>query len=263
MPTRPLFIAGNWKMNPATSEAAVALAAAVKAGVGQATNVRVAVCPPAVFLHAVDRELTNAPIGLGAQNMHWKPEGAYTGEISGAMLNDAGCTHVILGHSERRHGLGETDAQVNAKLHAALQVGLIPIVCIGETREQRESGQTEDVVSGQLMGSLAGLTSSQMAGLVLAYEPVWAIGTGLTATPFQAQDVHAYIRNWLTNFFDEATAGRVIVQYGGSVKPDNACELLSCPDIDGALVGGASLKATDFLGIFKAAQEAAAAKADV
>src|SRR3954463_10901461 len=130
---RVLFIAGNWKMNPPTAEAASALATAVKAGVGQATDVRVAVCPPAVFLHEVDRTLAGSPIGLGAQNMHWKPDGAFTGELSGAMLNDAGCTHVILGHSERRHGLGETDAQVNAKLHAALGVGLIPIVCIGET----------------------------------------------------------------------------------------------------------------------------------
>src|SRR6476660_1329837 len=177
---RPLFIAGNWKMNPSTVEAAVTLAEAVKAGVGQMTDVRVAVCPPAVFLHQVDAVLAGSPIGLGAQNMHWKPDGAYTGEISGAMLNDAGCTHVILGHSERRHGLGETDAQVNAKLHAALAVGLIPIVCIGETQQEREGGQTEDVVAGQMTGSLAGLSAEQMAGVVLAYEPVWAIGTGLT-----------------------------------------------------------------------------------
>jgi len=256
---RVLFIAGNWKMNPPTSEAASALAEAVKAGVGQATDVRVAVCPPSVFLDAVDRVLSGSPIGLGGQNMHWKAEGAYTGELSGAMLNDVGCTHVILGHSERRHGLGETDAQVNAKLHAALGAGLIPIVCIGETREEREAGQTEDVVTGQLTGSLAGLSPEQMAGVVLAYEPVWAIGTGLTATPEQAQDVHAFIRRWLESTFDAATAARVVVQYGGSVKPDNAAELLACPDIDGALVGGASLKAADFLGIIKAAQGVAAA----
>jgi triosephosphate isomerase (TIM) len=260
MPPRTLFIAGNWKMNPSTTEAALGLASAIKTGVGHATDVRVALCPPSVFLHAVDRELEGSPIGLGAQNMYWKTEGAYTGELSGAMLNDAGCTHVILGHSERRHGMGETDAQVNAKLHTALGVGLIPIVCVGELREERESMQTEDVVSGQLLGSLAGLSPAQMGRIVLAYEPVWAIGTGLTATPQQAQDVHAYIRKWLANFFDEATADRVVVQYGGSVKPDNAGELLSCPDIDGALVGGASLKAADFLGIFKAAQEASASK---
>jgi triosephosphate isomerase len=255
MATRPLFIAGNWKMNPPTADAAVALAEEVKAGVGQEAAVRVAVCPPAVFLHRVDAVLANTPIGLGAQNMHWKPDGAYTGEISGAMLQDAGCTHVILGHSERRHGLGETDAQVNAKLHAALGVGLIPIVCIGETRQEREADQTEDVVAGQLTGSLAGLSDEQMAGVVLAYEPVWAIGTGLTATPPQAQAAHEFIRDWLTKLFGEATAARVVVQYGGSVKPDNAGELLGCPDIDGALVGGASLKAADFLGIVRAAQD--------
>lgn len=257
---RSLFIAGNWKMNPSTREAAIALAEGVKAGVGQEAEVRVALCPPSVFLHAVDQVLEGSPIGLGAQNMHWKPEGAFTGECSGAMLHDAGCTHVILGHSERRHGMGETDAQVNAKLHAALGVGLIPIVCVGETREEREAGQTEDVVQGQLVGSLAGLSSAQMAGIVLAYEPVWAIGTGLTATPEQAQEVHFFIRKWLTENFDEATAERVVVQYGGSVKADNASDLLARPDIDGALVGGASLKTADFLGIIVAARSATAVK---
>jgi triosephosphate isomerase len=239
---RTIFIAGNWKMNPVSSTAAVALADAVKAGVGQAADVMVAVCPPAVFLHAVDSTLSGSPVGLGGQNMHWKPEGAYTGEISGAMLNDAGCTHVILGHSERRHGMGETDAQVNAKLHAALAAKLIPIVCIGETEQERD----------------AGLSPEQMAGVVLAYEPVWAIGTGRTATPAQAQEVHRLIRNRIEQSFGEATAARVVVQYGGSVKPDNAADLLACPDIDGALVGGASLKASDFLAIFEAAREVTA-----
>jgi triosephosphate isomerase len=256
-PARALFIAGNWKMNPPTSAAAVALARAVKAGVGQAADVRVAICPPAVYLERIDEVLTGSPVGLGAQNMHWKTDGAHTGEISGAMLNDAGCTHVILGHSERRRGLGETDAQVNAKLHAALAAGLIPIVCIGEMQDERVAGQTEDVVEGQLTGSLAGLAPEQMAAAVLAYEPVWAIGTGLTATPRQAQAAHAFIRGWLSRTFGPATAERVVVQYGGSVKPDNAVDLLSCPDIDGALVGGASLKADDFLAIVKAAQQVA------
>jgi triosephosphate isomerase len=255
---RTIFLAGNWKMNPVSSAAAVALADAVKAGVGQAADVMVAVCPPAVFLHAVDSTLSGSPVGLGGQNMHWKPEGAYTGEISGAMLNDAGCTHVILGHSERRHGMGETDAQVNAKLHAALAAKLIPIVCIGETEQERDADQTEDVVIGQLSGSLAGLSPEQMAGVVLAYEPVWAIGTGRTATPAQAQEVHRLIRNRIDQSFGEATAARVVVQYGGSVKPDNAADLLACPDIDGALVGGASLKASDFLAIFEAAREVTA-----
>jgi triosephosphate isomerase (TIM) len=256
-PSRALFLAGNWKMNPATAEAAVALAQAIKAGVGQAAEVRVAICPPAVFLARIDEVLAGSPVGLGAQNMHWKPDGAYTGEISGAMLNDAGCTHVILGHSERRHGLGETDAQVNAKLHAALEAGLIPIVCIGETQDERLAEQTEDVLEGQLTGSLAGLAPAQVAGTVLAYEPVWAIGTGLTATPHQAQAAHAFIRGWLSRTFGPATAARVVVQYGGSVKPDNAGDLLACPDIDGALVGGASLKADDFLAVVRAAQSVA------
>ena len=259
---RALVIAGNWKKNPATAGAAVTLAQEVKAGVGQMADVRVALCPPAVFLHAVDHALEGSPIGLGGQNLHWKTDGAYTGDISAAMLHDAGCTHVILGHSERRHGMGETDAQVNAKLHTALAAGLIPIVCVGETREEREAGQTEDVVARQLAGSLAAITAEQAGGIVRAYEPVWAIGTGLPATPEQAQQVHAFIRNDLAARFGAATAGRVVVQYGGSVKPENAVDLLSRPDIDGALVGGASLKAADFLGIIQGARTATAAKSD-
>ncbi|RUL88231.1 triose-phosphate isomerase [Tautonia sociabilis] len=251
---RPLFIAGNWKMNPTTEADAVSLAEAVKEGVGQDHAVRVAVCPPSVFLHRLDTVLSNSPIGLGGQNMHPEPSGAYTGELSAGMLVDVGCTHVILGHSERRHGLGETDAFVNKKLLAALKAGLIPIVCIGETLEEREQGQTEAVVGDQLDGSLAGLDGDQMAGVVLAYEPVWAIGTGRTATPEQAQQVHAFIRSRLSERFSEAIASRVVIQYGGSVKPENARDLLARPDIDGALVGGASLKAADFLGIVEAAR---------
>jgi triosephosphate isomerase (TIM) len=248
---RTLLIAGNWKMNPASRAEAVALAGAVKSGVGQATEVRVVLCPPSVFLADVDTVLEGSPIGLGAQNMHWELSGAHTGELSGAMLVDAGCTHVILGHSERRQA-GETDAQVNAKLHAALAARLIPIVCIGETKDQRLSDQTEPVLLTQLTGSLAGVSPDKLTGTVLAYEPVWAIGTGLTATPEQAQSAHAFIRGWLARELGGATAARVVVQYGGSVKPDNAAELLACPDIDGALVGGASLKANDFLAIFGA-----------
>jgi triosephosphate isomerase len=255
---RTLLIAGNWKMNPPSRSEAVALAEAVKVGVGTAVNVHVVLCPPSVHLGAVDAVLEGSPIGLGGQNMHWEPGGAYTGEISGAMLVDAGCTHVILGHSERRHGLGETDAQVNAKLFAALGSHLIPIVCLGETQEERLRGETEAVLTTQLAGSLAGLSPDQMAGTVLAYEPVWAIGTGLTATPEQAQSAQALIRGRLSEQFGEATAARVVVQYGGSVKPENAAELLACPDIDGALVGGASLKANDFLAIFRAGQDVTA-----
>jgi triosephosphate isomerase len=254
-PKRPLFVAGNWKMNPTSRDAAVALAEAVKAGVGTETAVRVAVCPPSVYLEAVDAALEGSPIGLGAQNVHWKADGAYTGELSAAMLLGAGCTHAIIGHSERRHGMGETDAQVNQKLHAALAAGLIPIVCLGELLEERESGRTEAVLEGQLTGSLAGLEPERMAGVVLAYEPVWAIGTGKVATPEQAQEAHAFIRSRLAAAFGPAIADRVVVQYGGSVKADNAAGLLSRPDIDGALVGGASLKADDFLGIIRAGLE--------
>jgi triosephosphate isomerase (TIM) len=252
---RTLLIAGNWKMNPPARSEAIALAEAAKVGVGSVADVHVIVCPPSVYLNAVDGVLEGSPIGLGGQNMHWEPGGAYTGELSGAMLVDAGCTHVILGHSERRHGMGETDVQVNAKLHAALTARLIPIVCIGETKEERLSDRTETVLAAQLVGSLAGLSPEQMVGTVLAYEPVWAIGTGLTATPEQAQSAHAFIRGRLAERFGEATADRVVVQYGGSVKPDNAAELLACPDIDGALIGGASLKASDFLAIFRAARD--------
>ena len=251
---RPLLIAGNWKMNPNTEAEAVALAEAVKAGVGQDHAVRVAVCPPSLFLHRIDAVLANSPVGLGAQNMHAEGFGAFTGEISGAMLVDVGCTHVILGHSERRQGMGETNLQVNEKLRAALKVALIPIVCVGETLDEREQGKTETVVGDQLDRSLDGIEPEPMAGVVLAYEPVWAIGTGVTATPEQAQEVHAFIRVRLAERFGPAIAQRVTIQYGGSVKPGNAEELLGRPDIDGALVGGASLKAEDFLGIVHASR---------
>lgn len=258
MPARKLFIAGNWKMNPATAEAAKALAAAVNQGVGTNSVVEVAVGCPAIFLAAVSESLNDSLIGLSAQNMHWAKDGAYTGEHSAAMLLDAGCTHVILGHSERRHGMGETSQDVNKKLKAALEAGLYPIVCLGETLEEREGDRTEAVVTEQLDGSLADLSPEEMNKVVLAYEPVWAIGTGRTASPQQAQDVHAYIRKYLTDKFGARTADIVRIQYGGSVKPDNAEELLACPDIDGALVGGASLKASDFLAIIQAGQKVSA-----
>jgi triosephosphate isomerase len=216
-------------------------------------KVEVAVCPPAVYVHDVGAALRGSHIALGAQNMYYTEEGAYTGEISGKMLKDLGCRYVILGHSERRQLMGETDAQVNQKVHAALKVGLVPIVCVGETLEQREAGQTTTVVRTQTEGSLAGLTSEQAAGIVLAYEPVWAIGTGKTATPAQAEEVHADIRALLSTMFGAETAQKIRIQYGGSVKADNAKELLSQPNIDGALVGGASLKADSFLPIIEAA----------
>jgi len=217
------------------------------------SDVDIAVCPPAVYLGELGKALHATNIGLGAQNVNSKTEGAYTGEISCSMLKDVGCRYVILGHSERRAIYGETDSMVNEKLHAVLAAGLTPIVCVGETLEQREAGQTQQVVRSQCIGSLAGLTEDQMLKTVLAYEPVWAIGTGKTASPAQAEEVHKDIRSLLETQFSVGTAQKVIVLYGGSVKADNAQELLSEPNIDGALVGGASLKQDSFEGIIKAA----------
>ncbi len=191
--------------------------------------------------------MQGSPVGLGAQNMYHEAEGAYTGEISGAMLLDLKCRYVILGHSERRHILGETDEDVNRKVKVALQAGLTPIVCVGETLQQREAGRTGEVVGGQFSGSLAGLDDQQILQVVIAYEPVWAIGTGKVATPEQAEQVHADLRRLLETSYNAAAAEAVRIQYGGSVKPDNAVALLSQKNIDGALVGGASLKADSFL----------------
>ena len=216
-------------------------------------RVEVAVCPPSVYLQEVAAALRGSRIGLGAQNMHHEKEGAFTGEISGGMLRDIGCSHVILGHSERRQFFGETDQAINRKVFAALSVGLTPIVCVGETLAEREANQTERIIDAQCRGSLAGLSPDQAAKLVIAYEPVWAIGTGKTATPDQAEQVHAHIRALLGQLFGQATADGLRIQYGGSVKADNAAELLRQPNIDGALVGGASLKADGFAAIVKAA----------
>lgn len=248
---RKPLIAGNWKMNM-LRDTSIALIHQLLDKSKPSDKVEVAVCPPSVYLHDVGAALRGSHVALGAQNMYHTEEGAYTGEISGKMLKDLGCRYVILGHSERRQLMGETDAQVNQKVHAALKVGLVPIVCVGETLDQREAGQTTAVVRTQTEGSLAGLTSEQAAGIVLAYEPVWAIGTGKTATPAQAEEVHADIRALLTKLFGAETAQKIRIQYGGSVKADNAKELLSQPNIDGALVGGASLKADSFLPIIEA-----------
>ncbi|HEX7379991.1 MAG TPA: triose-phosphate isomerase [Pirellulales bacterium] len=247
------FIAGNWKMN-LNRQHAVALAKAVAAGAGglghvELGHVDLAVCPPAVYLDAVGQALSGSRVALGGQNMYHEASGAFTGEISAAMLLDVGCRYVILGHSERRHILGETDEQINRKVLAALAAGLTPIVCVGELLSEREAGQTAAVIRRQFGGSLAGLTADQMRSLVIAYEPVWAIGTGKVASPEQAQEVHLDLRNLIVERYNTALAQEVRLQYGGSVKPSNAAELLSQPDIDGALVGGASLKAEDFLGI--------------
>jgi len=245
---RRAFIAGNWKMNLDRAGAVDLAAGIAKAseGVGE---VDLAVCPPFVYLDAVAGAVAGSPVALGAQNMYHEPKGAYTGEVSAAMLCDLGCRYVILGHSERRHVLGETDAEINQKVHAALTAGLVPIVCVGERLEQREAGQTLAVIRRQFDGSLAGLSAEQLQGIVIAYEPVWAIGTGKTATPEQAEGVHLDLRRIMTDRYNEGTAEAVRIQYGGSVKPDNAAELLSQPNIDGALVGGASLNVDSFMGI--------------
>lgn len=249
---RRLFIAGNWKMNLNRGQS-LSLVQSLVESLRGVSDVDIAVCPPAVYLGELGKALHATNIGLGAQNVNSKTEGAYTGEISCSMLKDVGCRYVILGHSERRAIYGETDSMVNEKLHAVLAAGLTPIVCVGETLEQREAGQTQQVVRSQCMGSLAGLTEDQMLKTVLAYEPVWAIGTGKTASPAQAEEVHKDIRSLLETQFSVGIAQKIIVLYGGSVKADNAQELLSEPNIDGALVGGASLKQDSFEGIIKAA----------
>jgi len=245
---RRIFIAGNWKMNTDRASA-VALAQGIAARAGEAGHVDLAVCPPSVYLDAVAAAVKGSPVGLGAQNMYHEPKGAFTGELSAAMLLDVGCQYVILGHSERRHILGETDEMINRKVLAALDAGLKPIVCVGELLEEREAGRTAEVIRTQFEGSLAGLSEKQMAGTVIAYEPVWAIGTGKVATPEQAEEVHADLRKLLASRYNDQIAESVVIQYGGSVKPDNAATLLGQPNIDGALVGGASLKVDDFLGI--------------
>ena len=253
------FIAGNWKMNLNRADA-VELVAAIAAG--ELEGVDTAVCPPTCYLDAVVQAAASSPVAVGGQNMYHEPSGAFTGEISGAMLRDLGCHYVILGHSERRNILGESNEAVNRKLRAAFDAGLKPIVCVGELLEQREAGQTKQIVEDQLSGSLAGLTADEATQTVIAYEPVWAIGTGKVATPQQAEEVHAELRKMLEARYNAAVAEAVVIQYGGSVKPDNAADLLAQPNIDGALVGGASLKADSFLAIVAAAREVSAAAGD-
>jgi triosephosphate isomerase len=247
------FIAGNWKMN-LTRDQCRALAQQVVAGAGRFDQVDIAVCPPFPYLDCVRQVLRDTPVGLAAQNMSDQPDGAFTGEVSGSMLVDLGCRYVILGHSERRQLLGESDATVLAKTRAALLLGLVPIVCLGETLAERQAGQTRDVIGSQFAGSLAELPEDQMVRVVIAYEPIWAIGTGVVATPAQAQEVQADLRRLIETRYNAEVAATVRIQYGGSVKPDNAQDLLRQPDIDGALVGGASLKAESFLGIVAAAE---------
>jgi len=249
---RKRFVCGNWKMHRTDAEART-LAREVRAAAEPlADRVDVAIAPPFTALHAAAAELSGSRIGLGAQNLHWESHGAFTGEVSAPMLVAAGCRYVLCGHSERRQFFGDTDEAVQKKTRAALAAGLHPIVCVGETLPERESGSTLEVVGRQVRAALSGLTPAQVGGLTVAYEPVWAIGTGKTASSSQAQEVHAAIRGILKEIAPGA-AESVRILYGGSVKPDNAAELMSQPDVDGALVGGASLKALDFTGIIQGA----------
>lgn len=253
---RTPLIAGNWKMNLHRAEAVALAEAIVKAVQKEPAKFKkseAALCPPSVYLDAVAKAVQGSPVALAAQNMYHEANGAFTGEVSASMLRDVGCKYVVLGHSERRHILGESNQDVNRKVLAALKAGLSPIVCVGETLQEREAGQTADVVWEQFLGSLAGVAAEHMPQVVIAYEPVWAIGTGKTATPEQAEAVHADLRKILEFRYNAQTAAAVRIQYGGSVKADNAAELLSQKNIDGALVGGASLKADSFLAILAAA----------
>ena len=247
---RKLLIAGNWKMNKTVAEA-LDLVQGLRRELAGVKEVDILVCPPFTALSEVSRAILDSNIRLGAQNMSENNAGAFTGEVSAAMLREFSVRYVILGHSERRQFQKESDALIAKKALAAHAASLKPIVCVGETLAERESGQAEKIIGAQLKGSLAGLTKAQMEETILAYEPVWAIGTGKTATTQQAQDIHAFIRRTLVSLFDEATARRVRVQYGGSVKPANARELMSQPDVDGALVGGAALEVRSFSDIVK------------
>lgn len=248
MSARKKIVAGNWKMNMRLADGAD-LASGVRDRCARFRDVDVVVAPPMALLHAVARRLEDSPIALAAQNCHWADKGAYTGEVSPSQLEDVGCTYVIIGHSERRQLFGETDGGVSRKARALHDEGLTPILCVGETLEEREAGNTLDVVGRQVAEGLAALSGDEVAQTVLAYEPVWAIGTGKTATPEQAQAVHKSIRALVADRFDKAVAAEVRIQYGGSVKPANARDLLTQPDIDGALVGGASLDAESFFKI--------------
>ena len=242
---RTPVIAGNWKMHGTRSEA-VALASMLAGSIGRLRDREAVLAPPFTALDAVATAIKGTDIRLAAQNVHWEPKGAFTGEVSVAMLREAGCTHVIIGHSERRQTCGETDQTVNRRLTAALAGGLVPIVCVGETLAEREADATTAVIARQVGAAFAGTASDRVAACLIAYEPVWAIGTGRTATPGQAQEVHHAIRRQLVGLASETSAERVRILYGGSVKPDNIDALMAEADIDGALVGGASLDAAGF-----------------
>jgi len=244
---RENIIAANWKMNHTSAELKDFFSRFL-AGYKPRSGVTAVVAPPSCYISQAARLAAGAErLYIGAQNMYFQPKGAFTGELSAAMLKDCGCRYVILGHSERRHVFGETDELIAKKIAAALESGLTPIFCIGELLQEREAGQTEEVVAHQLKAVLPSLSAEQMAGVVIAYEPVWAIGTGKTATPEQAQEVHAMVRRIIAGIYSPGLADEVIILYGGSVKPENVDSLMAAPDIDGALVGGASLAAESFL----------------
>jgi triosephosphate isomerase len=249
---RKKIIAGNWKMNLDERESEI-LVKGILGRIGDVRGVEIVVCPPFTSLSAVSGLIRGTSVGVGAQNMHWEKEGAFTGEISANMLLTLGCRYVILGHSERRACFGETDETVARKVRVAIESNLTPVVCVGETRWEREAGTTAKVVEKQVRGAFAGLTPGEFSGVVIAYEPVWAIGTGLNATDEQAQEVHCFIRKLLAEMFGSSAAGAARIQYGGSMKPSNARGLLEQPDIDGGLIGGASLEAGSFEGIIRAA----------
>jgi len=249
MARRPL-IAGNWKMYKTTNEA-VELASGLVREVGKFVHADIVICPTFTVLNDVYKAVENSVVSLGAQDVYWESEGAFTGEISPIMVKDTGCEYVIVGHSERRKYFSETDESVNKKAKAVLGIGLTPIICIGETLEEREQDKTMEVIKTQLEGSLASFAALDVLNSVIAYEPVWAIGTGKTASGDQAEEVHAFIRRWLTEKYTEDTSSKIRILYGGSVKPQNIRELMQKDNIDGALVGGASLKADSFSAIVK------------
>ncbi len=254
---RTPLVAGNWKMHLTVAQA-LQLVAEVKAALRGVSGAEVVFCPPATSLWAVGQTLSGTPWFLGGQTMHWEPKGAYTGEVSAEMLSDAGCRYVILGHSERRELFGETDEAVGRKVRTALQHGLIPIVCVGERLAERQAGAADAVIVRQVSAAVAGMAAEHVRRLVLAYEPVWAIGTGHTATGAEANRVAGVIRSTLATAGDVGAASAVQILYGGSVKPDNIREFVDQSDIDGALVGGASLDANAFAAIVRAAAKPAA-----
>lgn len=250
---RRKVIAGNWKMNNNLSESQNLISKLISGFGSEKINCDVIICPPFTSLNEAGSLVKNTAIKLGAQNMYFEENGAFTGEISASMLKSVGCEYVILGHSERRTIFGENDQLINKKIKKALTSELKPIFCVGETLQEREGNVTKDVIKRQVTEGLKDITANDMDRIIIAYEPVWAIGTGKTATPEQAQEVHAFIRDLIANLYSKSVADALIIQYGGSVKPENAKELLSQKDIDGSLVGGACLKADSFISIIKAA----------